>query len=92
MPGRISLCVPSPDKCMGHPSGRPQEFSWAAAARPLKGHGDVPGFLPSDSVPLHAPRLVVFSDFGIGSPCGETLAKFRVRLSDITSAEANPVL
>ena len=67
-----------PDKCMGHPSGKPQESSWAAAARPLKGHGDVPGFLPSDSVPLHAPRHVVFSGFCIGSPWGETLAKFRV--------------
>ena len=63
---------------MGHPSRRPQESSWETAARPLKGHGDVPGFLLGDSVLLQAPRHVAFSNFGIGSPWGETLAKFRV--------------
>ena len=55
---------------MSHPSGRSQESSWAAAARPLKGHGDVPGFLLSDSVPLHAPRHVVFQTLVLG-PHGE---------------------
>ena len=29
---RISLLVPRPDNCMGHPSFRPQESSCAAAA------------------------------------------------------------
>ena len=31
VPGRVSLCVPKPDKCMGLLSGRPQEFSLATS-------------------------------------------------------------
>ena len=31
VPVRINLWVPRPDKCMAHPSGRPQESSRAAA-------------------------------------------------------------
>ena len=73
MPVRIKIWVPRPDKCMGHPSGRPQEFSRAAAAGVWKGHGDVPGSMPSDFAPRLNPRCVV-SEFGIGSPWGESLS------------------
>ena len=33
---RTSLWVPRPDKCKGHPSGRPQDSSCAAAVTLLK--------------------------------------------------------
>ena len=33
---RTSLWVPRPDKCKGHPSGRPQDSSRAAAVALLK--------------------------------------------------------
>ena len=62
-----------PHNSMVHWSGRPQEFSQAAADAPWKQHGDVPGSMLSNPAPLHDPRRVVLSDFGIGSPWGEYL-------------------
>ena len=73
LPVRIILCVPRPDNSLGHCSGRPEESSRAAAARPLKRHGDVPGFMLSDLASLLATRHVVLSDIGIGSQWGERL-------------------
>ena len=71
---RISLCVPRPDNSMGHWWGRPQESSEAATVGHSKGHGDVPGSMLTDPVPLLDPRCVVLSEFAIKSPWGESLS------------------
>ena len=71
---RINFWVQRPDNCMGHWSGRSQEFSGAATARAWKQHSDVPGFVLSDPAPLHDPRRVGLSDFRIGNPWGESLS------------------
>ena len=73
-PVRISLCVLRLDNSLGHCWVRPEESSWAAAARHWKLHGDINFSMPSDSVPLHDSRCVVLSDFDIGSPWGKSLS------------------
>ena len=74
MPVRISLWVPKLDTRMGHPSGRPQDSSRAAAVMLCKCHGDVPGSTPIISAPILEPVCVLLSDFGIGSPWGDSLS------------------
>ena len=73
-PVRISLWLPRPHNCLGPWSDRHQESCLAAAARPGKRHGEFPGSMQSDPVPLLPPRCVVLSDFGIGSLWAESLS------------------
>ena len=68
---RISLGLPIPHNSLGHWSVRPLESSRDATARSLKGHGVVPGSMPSDPAPLLDPRCVVLSHLVLG-PHGET--------------------
>ena len=86
VPISLSIWVPRPTRCMGHPLGRPQESSRAAAVTLWKRHGDVPGSMLSFPALLLEPRCVVLTDFGIcaaeasttdfgiGSPWGESLS------------------
>ena len=71
---RISLWVSRPDECMSHPSGRPQESSFADAVALWKRLGDVTRSIPSISAPILEPVCVVLSDFGIGTPWEERLS------------------
>ena len=72
--GRMSLCVPRPEIYMGHPLARPQEYSRAGAVALCKCHGDVTASRPSISAPMFKPVCVLLSDFGIGSPSGESIS------------------
>ena len=75
VPVRISLWLPRPHKSMGPWSGRPQESTQAAAAGPGKRHAELPGSMPGKPALLLDPRCMVLSDFGIGSPWGESLSE-----------------
>ena len=74
MPVTVSLWVPRLDKCMGHPSGRPQDSFRAVSVALCKCNGDVSRFMLSISAPILELVCVLFSDFGIGSPWGESLS------------------
>ena len=70
---RINVWFQRPDNCMGHGSGRPQEFSGAATV----GLGNnIVMFQVLCQVVLHCFRTpgVGVSDFGIGYPWGESLS------------------
>jgi len=84
---RIRLWLPRPHTSMGPWSGRPQESSRAPAAGPGKLHGEVPGSLTSEPIPLLETRCVVLSDFGIGFHGKRALARVRVRSRDVARAE-----
>ena len=76
---------------MGPWSGRPQESSQAAAGGPGKRHGEVPGSILSDPVPLVDHRCMLLTNLGIGSPWGDSLSCLKVRFRDVARAEATPV-
>ena len=82
---------PRPHNSLGHWSVRPLESSQDATARSLKGHGVVPGSMPSDPPPLLDHRRVLFQTLVLGPHGERALVRVRVRSRDIARAEATPV-
>ena len=92
VPVRIRLWLPRAQTSIGPWSRRLLESFHAAAARPGKRHGELPGSMPSQLAPLLDPRTVVLSDVGFGAPWGLSLSSVRVRSTDVACAEATLVL
>ena len=92
VPFRICFWLPSPDTSIGPYWRKPPESFRAAAARPGKRHGELPGSMPSQLAPLLDPRTVVLLEVGFGAPWGLSLSSVRVRSTDVACAEATPVL